>query len=88
VGQRGQLRLASTPFDPVPFTVEKIVPVATAREGRNFFRVDARLAHAPERLRPGMEGVAKIDVDRRLLAAIWTRSALDWARLTLWTWWP
>lgn len=88
VGQHGHLRLASTPFDPVPFTVEKIVPVATAKDGHNFFRVEARLEHAPERLRPGMEGVAKIDVDRRLLAAIWTRSALDWARLALWTWWP
>jgi multidrug resistance efflux pump len=88
VGQRGQLRLASAPFDPIPFTVEKIVPVAIARDGRNFFRVEGRLEHAHERLRPGMEGVAKIDIGRRRLAAIWTRSALDWARLTLWTWWP
>ena len=88
VGQRGQLRLASTPFDPVPFTIQKIVPVATARDGRNFFRVEAALEQAPPRLRPGMEGVAKIDVDRRRLAAIWGRSALDWARLLAWTWWP
>jgi len=88
VGQRGSLRLASAPFEPVPFTVEKIVPVATAAEGRNFFRVEARPDHGPERLRPGMEGVAKIEVDRRLVVAIWMRSALDWARLTLWTWWP
>jgi multidrug efflux pump subunit AcrA (membrane-fusion protein) len=88
VGRRGALRLASTPFEPVPFTVEKIVPVATAREGRNFFRVEARPDHASPRLRPGMEGVAKIDVDRRSLAAIWTRSAVEWASLTFWTWWP
>ena len=88
LGQRGELRLASTPFMPIPFTVAKIVPVATARDGSNFFRVEARLERAPERLRPGMEGVAKIDVDRRRLAAIWTRSALDWARLIVWTWWP
>jgi RND family efflux transporter MFP subunit len=87
-GQRGHLRLASAPFEPVPFAVERVVPVAAARDGRNFFRVEARLERAPERLRPGMEGVAKIDVDRRLVAAIWTRSALDWARLTVWTWWP
>ena len=67
---------------------QKIVPVATARDGRNFFRVEAALADASARLRPGMEGVAKIDVDRRRLAAIWTRSAVDRARLTVWTWWP
>jgi multidrug resistance efflux pump len=88
IGQGGQLRLASAPFDPIPFAVEKIVPVAIAREGRNFFRVEGRLEHARERLRPGMEGVAKIDIGRRHLIVIWTRSALDWARLTLWTWWP
>jgi RND family efflux transporter MFP subunit len=88
VGQSGQLVLASAPFEPVPFTVDKIVPVATARDGRNFFRVEARLPHAFDRLRPGMEGVAKIAVDRRLAVSIWTRSVLDWARLTAWTWWP
>jgi RND family efflux transporter MFP subunit len=88
VGGRGRLLLAAAPADPLPFTVERIVPVSVAREGRNFFRVEGRLEQTPERLRPGMEGVAKIDVDRRLLATIWTRSARDSALLTLWTWWP
>lgn len=87
-GQRGHLLLAATPHDAAAFTVEKILPVATARDGRNYFRVEARLDRAPEGLRPGMEGVAKIAVDERLLVTIWTRSALDWAHLALWTWWP
>jgi hypothetical protein len=78
----------AAPDDAVPFTVEKIVPVSAAKEGRNVFRVEARVDAAPERLRPGMEGVAKIEIDRRRVAAIWTRSALDWARLALWTWAP
>jgi hypothetical protein len=85
-GQRGELLLVAAALDPVPFTVEKIIPVSTARDGRNFFRVEAKVDHTPERSRPGMEGVAKIDIDRRLLAAIWTRSATDWARLAVWTW--
>ena len=88
VGRRGRLLLAAAPADPVPFTVERIVPVSVARDGRNFFRVEARLEQTPQRLRPGMEGVAKIDIDRRRLAAIWTRSAMDSALLTVWTWWP
>jgi RND family efflux transporter MFP subunit len=87
-GQRGQLLLVSAPADPVPFEVEKILPVSDARDGRNFFRVEATLERTPERLRPGMEGVAKIEIDRRRLAAIWTRSAIDWARLAFWTWAP
>jgi RND family efflux transporter MFP subunit len=87
-GQAGQLRLVAAPMEPVAFTVEKILPVSSAREGRNFFEVEARVEHSPERLRPGMEGVAKIEVDRRRLVSIWTRSAVDWARLALWTWTP
>lgn len=88
VGQRGQLLLTAWPADAVAFTVEKITPVSTAREGRNYFRVEAKLDRTPERLRPGMEGVGKIMAGRRLLAWIWTRQGIDWVRLKLWAWLP
>jgi hypothetical protein len=88
VGRHGQLLLAATPAEPLAFTVTTIVPVSVARDGRNVFRVEAGVEQAGERLRPGMEGVAKIDVERRRLAAIWMRSVIDWARLALWTWTP
>jgi len=68
--------------------VEKITPVSTAREGRNYFRVEARLDRMPDRLRPGLEGIGKIEVDRRRLVWIWLRPVVDWVRLTLWTWLP
>ena len=73
---------------PVAFEVTKVTPVATAEEGRNFFRVEGTLVEAPERLRPGMEGVGKIDVDRRRLIWIWTRGFQSWLRLWVWSWWP
>jgi hypothetical protein len=88
VGQQGQLVFSAFPEAPVAFTIEQLTPVATASEGRNSFRVEATLAETPERLRPGLEGVAKIDVDRRRLIWIWTRRAVDWLRLTLWSWLP
>ncbi len=88
VGQRGQLLLSAFPEDPLPFQVEKVTPVSTAREGRNYFRVEARLDQTPKRLRPGMEGVGKIEIDRRLLIWIWTRQVIDWVRLKVWTWMP
>jgi RND family efflux transporter MFP subunit len=88
VGQRGQILLSAAPHTPIPFTVENITPVSTAREGRNYFRVEARLAETPERLRPGLEGVGKIEVERRLLVWVWTRQVIDWLRLQLWTWLP
>jgi len=88
VGRPGQLLLAAWPSEPVGFTVQKITPVSTAREGRNYFRVEAQLDVTPARMRPGMEGVGKVHVGERLLAWIWTRQIIDWVRLKLWTWLP
>jgi multidrug resistance efflux pump len=89
VGQHGQLVLSAFPAELLPFTIVSVTPVSTAREGRNYFRVEARLDQPPDqRMRPGMEGVGKIVVDRRLLIWIWTHEAMDWVRLTLWTWLP
>lgn len=87
-GQTGSLLLSSIPEEPLPFTVERVTPVAEAKEGRNFFRVEARLDGASERLRPGMEGIAKTQVEERLLIWIWTRKLIDWTRLSLWKWMP
>jgi len=84
-GQRGELTLAANPGERLPFTVVAVTPVNSAREGRNVFRVEARLDALPERLRPGMEGVAKIEIGRERLAWIWTRDLANWARLALWS---
>jgi len=86
--QQGHLVLSTFPDAPLPFTLERITPVSTAREGRNYFRVEARLDGAPVELRPGMEGVGKVSVDRRLLLWNWTHKAVNWLRLTFWSWWP
>ncbi len=85
VGQKGRLVLASLSSEPVEFAVSKLTPVTTAREGRNFFRVEGLLAQASERLRPGMEGVAKIEVEPRRLVWIWTHRMQAWARLFVWS---
>lgn len=89
VGQSGTLLLSSLPHDEWSFAVTQITPVSTAKEGRNYFRVEATLTMPPsERLRPAMEGVGKIAVDQRSLVWIWTHEALDWVRLKLWAWLP
>lgn len=88
-GQRGALVLSSNPDQSFPIVVEKITPVSIAREGRNYFRVEAQLESGPDpRLRPGMEGVAKVSVDERRLAWIWTREMMNWLRLKAWAWTP
>lgn len=87
--QAGALLLTSIPNETFPFTVTKITPVSTAKEGRNFFRVEGRLTEAvPDRLRPAMEGVGKIEIDQRQLAWIWTHDVVDWVKLKLWAWLP
>lgn len=88
LGQRGSLLTTSLPTEPFAIEVEQITPVAEAREGRTVFRVEATLESTTEALRPGMEGIAKIEVEERRLVWIWTRTLLDWLRLRLWAWWP
>ncbi|HEX5233352.1 MAG TPA: HlyD family efflux transporter periplasmic adaptor subunit, partial [Bradyrhizobium sp.] len=87
-GQQGNLLLTSLSNEAIPFSVKVITPVATASEGRNHFRVEANVQGLAPLLRPGMEGIGKISVDRRSLVEIWTRSLTDWIRITAWKWLP
>jgi multidrug efflux pump subunit AcrA (membrane-fusion protein) len=88
MGQPGQLTLSGMVSDRLGFAVDQITPISTAQEGRNFFRVEARLENTSERVRPGMEGVGKIVVGERKLIWIWTHSLTDWLRLSVWKWMP
>jgi multidrug resistance efflux pump len=87
-GQKGELALTALPHESLPFVLEKITPVTSAHEGRNVFQVDAVLEQASDRLRPGMEGYAKVNAGRARLIWIWTHSLIDWLRLKIWSWWP
>ena len=84
-GQRGQLALAARPDQPLAFTTRRIVPLATAADGRNYFEVEASLDAPQPDLRPGLSGVAKIAAGRRPLAWLLFHRAADWLRLAVWT---
>lgn len=88
VKQPGSLVLSSLPDDEIPLVVEKITPVSVAEQGRNFFRVEAVARGSTAQLRPGMEGVGKIEVERRKLFWIWTHKLTHWVRMWFWSWWP
>lgn len=88
VGQHGELALSGMPHQRLPFTVKRITPVSTPEGGRNDFRVEARIDHPSQRLRPGMEGVGKVAIGERRLIWIWTHRLVDWMRLELWDWMP
>jgi RND family efflux transporter MFP subunit len=86
VGQKGKLVVTAIPDLPLPFSVTLITPVAQASEGKNRFRVEASLDQRIGQLRPGMEGIGKIDIGERRLVWIWTHSLVDWLRLQAWNW--
>jgi RND family efflux transporter MFP subunit len=88
VGQSGTLALSSMPNDPLPMVIDKITPVSVVEEGKNLFRVEARVTGGIEKLRPGMEGIGKIHVDRRKIGWIWTHKIVHWVRMWIWSWWP
>jgi multidrug resistance efflux pump len=87
-GERGALVVAALPDAALPLTVERATPVADAKDGQMTFRADAALSGHDSRLRPGMEGVAKIGAGRARLVWIWTRSLQQWLRLATWSWLP
>lgn len=68
------------------FRVERVVPLASAIDGKNVFEVRAKLDHAADWFRPGMEGIAKFDTERMSLLRIGTRRLIDQARMWLWWW--
>lgn len=87
VGQTGRVALAAMPDRQIPFTVTRIVPLAQVQEGKTVFRLEASLAPGETALlRPGMEGVGRIDIDERRYAWIWTHGFMDWLRLKWWAW--
>jgi hypothetical protein len=65
--------------------VRTVTPVAVARDGGNFFEVTGDLEDSPAMLRPGLQGVAKIDAGSQTIAWVWTHRLTEWLRLSLWS---
>ncbi|MBW2689241.1 MAG: HlyD family efflux transporter periplasmic adaptor subunit [Deltaproteobacteria bacterium] len=84
VGQEGRLATASYPDKPIRFVIERIDPMAEVVNQRNVFKVRARLTETYPWMRPGMEGVAKVEVGKKRYVWIWTRKATNWLRMKLW----
>jgi multidrug resistance efflux pump len=85
--QSGQLVLAALPDQEFSFTVTGINPIAEVRDGATVYRVEADIEGDVNVLRVGLEGVAKIYIDERLLVSVWTRGVRDWLKLQIWRFW-
>ncbi|MDX2480108.1 MAG: HlyD family efflux transporter periplasmic adaptor subunit [Desulfuromusa sp.] len=84
LGQQGRLKLSGIPDNSINITIDRLTPVSASEEGRNYFRVEAIMESHSDLMRPGMEGIAKIEIGREKLLWIWTRRLVDWLRLFVW----
>ncbi len=86
VGQKGEIATRSEPRSKYPFVVERVVPLGEVKEGANTFRVYGKLDPTKVDLnwRPLMIGEARLEVDKKPWAWIWTHRLVDWVRLKLW----
>ena len=84
LGQQGELKLSGIPDLTIGIRINRLTPVSTSEEGRNYFRVEAVMEHNSDLMRPGMEGIAKVEVGQEKLLKIWTRRLVDWLRLFVW----
>ncbi len=87
-GQIGTLRLTALPGVDLPINVVSITPVTQIENGLNVFTIEAAIKGNQASLTPGMKGVARLQVDRRLLVTVWVRPITDWLSMAVWKWWP
>ena len=82
--QQGHLRLAGLPEQPIELLISRILPISSVEQGNNQFRVEAEITNEQAGLRPGMQGIAKVNIGRASIVKVWTWSLVN--RLRLWAW--
>ncbi|WP_375173686.1 HlyD family efflux transporter periplasmic adaptor subunit [Pseudooceanicola sp.] len=88
IGQTGTLVLSSLPDQSYQVEVTRITPRLDAKDGKNIAMIEGRLLETSPQIRPGMRGIAKVDVEERLLIRVWAQPMIDWIRLAIWRWTP
>ena len=87
-GQEARLLLAAMPQSPMRLRIERVTPLARPVDGRQRFEVLAQpVGAAPAGWRPGMQGVAQIDLPDEAQGQRWGREAWRAVRWWTWSWW-
>lgn len=84
-GQTGELLLSALPDRTYPLVVNSVTRVAQTSEGVNGFEAIGSVDSKDPSVRPGMEGVVKIEAGRRNVAWIWFHPLVDWLRIKIWS---
>ncbi|WP_413700523.1 efflux RND transporter periplasmic adaptor subunit [Psychromonas sp. KJ10-10] len=91
-GQTGSLMLKAYPKQSIPLIVEQVAIVYEQEGDYTWYRTEASIDQdnlpSDMLLRPGMEGLGKIEVGEKSLAWLGFHRLVDWFRLWFWSWTP
>ncbi len=85
-GQRGALLLGAMAGRALPIKITRVTPMAQVVEGENVYRVEAQLLVDEGSLRPGLQGVANVDIEQAPLLRVMWRWVADTLRMAWWRW--
>ena len=81
----GEIAFSSRPSEKYRIKIEKIEPVGESKQKGTFFYARAQVIGQPDQWwRPGMTGVAKIDVGERSVLWVLSHRLIDFLRMKLW----
>ncbi len=82
--QQANLRMAALPTTIWQAQLTDVIPVAIAEKGRSAFRVPAIIDGDATALRPGMQGVGKVNIGVRSLFWVYSHRLFNKIRLLAW----
>ena len=84
-GGRGEIAFASLPKLTFPVQIRSVEPAAQAKDNANIYIARCDFEGPPQPwMRPGMSGVAKLEVGRRSLLWVVTHRTMDFLRMYFW----
>ncbi|MBK7641964.1 MAG: HlyD family efflux transporter periplasmic adaptor subunit [Planctomycetes bacterium] len=84
IGQAGRFAGFARPEDRQEITLTRIAPAAQVQGTQTVFSVEAGSVEQAAWMRPGMEGMALIEVGERPLWWVLSHQALDWLHMHVW----
>ena len=86
MGDKGSLRLVGLPYDELAITISRIIPISSVSNGGNYFRVEASFPDMNDtRLKPGMQGITKVEVGEDSILWVISHTLIERIRLWLWS---
>jgi hypothetical protein len=83
-GLTGMFATSAEPGRPAPLSVARVRPAAQLRRSQNIYVAEADVVAAESWFKPGMEGVAKLNVGPRRITWVLTHRLVEYLQLHWW----